>query len=153
MSFTVDLDGPSFQQAVARIRLVTKDLTELMTVLAGRVVRIVDRRFQKSGPRWVPLSERTLERRRAGSSKPLLDTGRLRASVVGRGEGSLYAVDSQSLTIGSDLVYAAIQQYGWPAGGKHPPPTIPARPYIPTEAEILAELTPVVDRYLQEKLK
>lgn len=145
MSFTVDLDGPSFQQAVARIRLVTTDLTELMTVLAGRVVRIVDRKFQKSGPGWVPLSERTLKQRRAGSSKPLLDTGRLRASAVGRGEGSLYAVDSQSLTVGTNLGYAATHQFG---RGR-----IPARPYIPTEAEILAELTPVVDRYLQEKLK
>jgi len=77
---------------------------------------------------WAPLKYRV--------GIPLTLTGRLKASITGEVQGS-------SVVLGTNLVYAAIHQYGgtgmW---GKHPV-TIPARPYVllqPADETTMAQI-------------
>ena len=146
-SITIDLDTSAFSPAMDEIKAATSDLKELCTLLAGRAVKMIDRKFQKSGPGWVPLSARTLRRRRKNGrgAKPLLDTGKLRASTVANGEGGVFEVSSTGFVVGSNLEYAAAHQFGIASRG------LPARPFIPTEESIVAEFTPVITRYFTDK--
>ena len=80
------------------------------------------------GHRWLPLRPATIRRRRGRSSRPLLDTGRLRSSFG-------YHVSGRRLVIGSDVKYAALHQFG--GGGSAITDAIrrrgrvPARPMLP----------------------
>lgn len=83
--------------------------------LAGMVLsRSFVKQFAASGvPVWVPLAASTVARRRKHSSRPLQDTGRLRRSYTAKSSlGSIYELTKLSLTMGSNLPYAAIHQHG-----------------------------------------
>ena len=72
-----------------------------------------------SGARWRPLAQaRARNRRKGDRGKPLVDTGRLRASVTTRPR-----VGEDGFAITADPIYAATHQYGRGA--------IPARPFLP----------------------
>ncbi len=72
-----------------------------------------------SGEPWKPLARaRARNRRKGDRGKPLVDTGRLRASVTTRPR-----VSEDGFVITADPVYAATHQYGRGA--------IPARPFLP----------------------
>jgi len=122
------------------------DLTELMSLLCGRAVKLLIRKFQNSGPGWVPLSKRTLalRRKKGKGAKPLLDTGRLRASLVSEGPSSVKEIGKVGFKLGTNLVYAASHQFG----RGH----IPARPFMPTQQELEDEFLPLVNRYLAKVL-
>lgn len=71
------------------------------------------------GVAWRPLARaRARNRRRGDRGKPLVDTGRLRASVTTRPQ-----VSEDGFVITADPIYAATHQYGRGA--------IPARPFLP----------------------
>lgn len=65
-----------------------------------------------AGQPWRPLAQP----RRRGPGRPLLDTGRLRASIT-------YRVDASGFVVETNVVYAATHQFGRGA--------IPARPFFP----------------------
>lgn len=140
------LDTRVYGEALRRVENELGDLSELMQLLCGRVVKLITRKFAQSGPGWVPLSKRTLQRRRkrGKGAKPLLDTGRLRASVVAEGEGSVKEITAIGFRLGTNLQYAATHQFG---RGR-----IPARPFMPTNAELEAEFYPLIERYLKAAL-
>ena len=72
-----------------------------------------------SGVTWRPLKRaRARNRKRGDVGKPLMDTGRLRASVT-----AAPRVTSDGFVITADPIYAATHQYGRGA--------IPARPFLP----------------------
>lgn len=60
------------------------------------------------GTPWSPLKHN----RPRGGSKPLLDTGVLRASLVGRAAGHIERVTPTSLEWGTNVLYAYTHQYG-----------------------------------------
>lgn len=72
--------------------------------------------FQSSsspdGTAWPALSALTVATRRQGSSKPLLDRGILAASVTARGTNNYESLTPHSLEVGSNLIYARLQQEG-----------------------------------------
>lgn len=140
------LDTTVYGQALRRVETTLGDLSELMELLCGRVIKMVTRKFAQSGPGWVPLSKRTLQRRRkkGKGAKPLLDTGRLRASVVAQGEGSVREITSIGFRLGTNLKYAGTHQFG---SGR-----VPARPFMPTNEELEAEFYPLIERYLARAL-
>ena len=72
------------------------------------------KQFAASGiPAWKPLAPSTAARRRKGSSRPLQDTGRLRRSYTAKNaSGNIHEMTRLSLTVGSNLAYAATHQYG-----------------------------------------
>jgi phage gpG-like protein len=61
---------------------------------------------------WKPLAKSTIARRRKKSSKPLLDTGRLRRSVTGKGGKNVYNITKHWLVMGTNVEYARIHQQG-----------------------------------------
>lgn len=73
-----------------------------------------------TGTPWEPLKETTIARRRKGSSKPLVDTGKLRGSVVAT------VANKAQITVGTNVTYAAPHQFG--ASSKN----IPQRRFLPT---------------------
>lgn len=81
------------------------------------------------GRPWQPLRPVTISRRRGSSYHILKDTGRL-ANSVG------WSVSGNSVTVGTNVIYAATHQYGradnrmynTPRGARAP---IPARPFFP----------------------
>lgn len=105
--------------------------------MAAEAVDLVAEGFRGSkapdASAWRPLARaRARNRRKGDRGKPLVDTGRLRASVTARP-----VVTADSFTIGTGLVYAATHQYGRGA--------IPARPFLP-----LPNLPPTWARTLED---
>lgn len=80
----------------------------LMQAIGQSLVSSTIRRFsQQVGPDgtpWAPLSKATLKKR-GPNAKALLASGRLRQSIT-------FAATSNSVEIGSNLIYARIQQLG-----------------------------------------
>lgn len=74
------------------------------------------------GTPWAPWSEGYAASRAPGQSL-LVGTGALRDSIA-------WSIDGDALSIGSNLVYAAIHQLGGEAGMAPGPAAIPARPYL-----------------------
>lgn len=91
--------------------------------MAAEATDLVAEGFRSStspaGAPWRPLARaRARNRRKGDRGKPLVDTGRLRASVTTRPQ-----VSEDGFVITADPVYAATHQYGRGA--------IPARPFLP----------------------
>lgn len=119
--------------------------------IAGEVMRgSIERTFREQGSpagSWAPLAASTLKRGKGGAGRlKLIQSGRLKNSIS-------YLMSGNTLVIGTNLVYAHIQQEGGFAGrrepsnkrklghhidhhfGVHGPmkwrrPFIPARPYL-----------------------
>lgn len=98
----------------------TQDMTPAMKVGAQAIQRLMAKTFDNSasptGQKWDALSEQTIERRRKQSSTPLVDTGRLRASMA-------TSYGARNINFGTNVNYAGFQQFGT----RH----IPARPFMP----------------------
>ena len=97
------------------------------------------------GDAWQPLSTATLANKRRGkNAKILRDTGVLMNSIA-------YKSGTDSVSVGSAVIYAAIHQFGGQAG-KGKKVYIPARPFFPTNGlpdDQLAEVVGVLESYLQ----
>lgn len=86
--------------------------------LWGRVGGARRRHFTRAGAVRRPVA------RRMANAKPLVDHGHLRNSIT-------YEVTAEAVQVGTDnKVYAAIHQFGGPAGRKDHRVHIPARPYL-----------------------
>ena len=98
---------------------------------------------------WQALSPVTLQKKK-GSLK-LVESGHLQRSI--RTSTKLGKVE-KAVSIGSNLEYAAIHQFGGRAG-RNRKVTIPARPYLPlnTAGEIAPSLDRAIDRVLSGFLK
>src|SRR5574341_1107956 len=84
-------------------------LQPVLEVYAQDLKTLVDDSFDQSrapdGNAWAPLAPSTIARRRRGSSKPLVDTGRLRNSITA-------VALNDTLRVGTNVIYAGIQQFG-----------------------------------------
>ncbi len=125
----------------------TRDLSEPMNAIGVYIVKRSRERFEKSGPGWPPLSQRTLVRRRKGSGKPLLDTGRLRASIGNVNRGGIFEIDERSVRVGTNVIYAAIHNFGGRAGRGHRV-EIPARPFLYVEDKDIDVFKEIILKYL-----
>jgi phage gpG-like protein len=98
----------------------TRDAVKAMAAEASDLVAEGFRQSTApSGTPWRPLAKaRARNRRRGDSGKPLLDTGRLRASVT-----TAPRISGDGFVITADPIYAATHQYG-----RGP---IPPRPFLP----------------------
>jgi phage gpG-like protein len=111
-----DNASPMLKLALARL----KDFRTPLTLAGGYMFRATQQQFDsegaRSGDKWEPLSPRTIKSRRKGKGiggvKILQDTGRLKSSVTHRTGGSIYDLQPSMLTMGTNLVYAAIHQHG-----------------------------------------
>lgn len=122
------------------------DRIELLNDLGSEVENQTRRRIDSektdpSGDAWSEWSDEYKKTRHGGQSKL-------------QGEGDLFesiqqAVDSDSVTVGSNLIYAAIHQYG----GEDVGIPIPARAYLGFSEENEEDLLAVVETYIEDHLK
>lgn len=102
-----------------KIRNVLKhfDVNEILQAVGNRQLRWIDKNFRAGGieRRWPPLSPRTIARRRLGSSRPLMDTGRLRMSFTRRPHrpsDAIFTRRGTTVTIGTNVEYAVYHEEG-----------------------------------------
>lgn len=103
-SFTVDLDDVKARAALAHWEAADGDLGELMDVIGGALRdNVLDRFEHGRGPDGTPWKKSERATRQSGQT--LVDTARLRDSIT-------YAASSRDVTVGSNVIYAAIHQFG-----------------------------------------
>lgn len=113
------------------------DLSKKANNLAPILYHTQDAMYQKSmdsfekesdafGNPWKPT--KSLKNQKFGKKKILQDTGVLKESVIARNNGV------NKVSVGSNLSYAPIHQFGGKAG-KRGRSNIPARPYLPISKE------------------
>ncbi|HKV94886.1 MAG TPA: phage virion morphogenesis protein [Candidatus Angelobacter sp.] len=121
--------------------------------IAGAVMRSsIEQTFRDQGSpagSWPALAPSTLKRGKGGiGRKMLIQSGRMKNSIN-------YLVEGNTLTIGTNLRYAAIQQKGGIAGRKGPfkkkngrRPFIPARPFVVFRPEDPQRIADAMQRYI-----
>lgn len=116
--FVVEVDARSFLRVAARLDQATTDWRRFFEKGLGPIIlRMVDQNFRRQGRpgEWTPLHPRTLARRRKGGvgARILADTGRLRQSIVAaNAPGHVFQNTPRAMTIGTNLEYANIHQFG-----------------------------------------
>lgn len=126
-----------FQAALQRVskfrRAVLLDqLADLM--LTQNRKRLDQEKESPSGESWAPWSESYSERKKGGEQ--LEESGQLLDSLQAQS-------GSDGVSLGSDLIYAAVHLYGDEARG------IPARPYLGFSDDDLVELGEVAESFLR----
>ncbi|HHV7522981.1 TPA: phage virion morphogenesis protein [Burkholderia orbicola] len=102
------IDNVDFTAAIERYQALLRDASPLMGLVAEEMLGAVETNFAEQGrPKWLGLSKSTLRRRReaAGAGKILQLSGRLVSSIV-------MHHDATSAVVGTNVVYAAIHQFG-----------------------------------------
>lgn len=160
VTITVDTKpvAAMLRQLAERMDKLAPVMAEIGDVVVNQTDEAFERGASPGGARW-PRSGRV----RVHGGQTLIDTGRLRNSITRR-------VASTSVEVGSNVVYAAIQQLGGRTaphvirprrkkalafGGRvfrsvnHPGSNIPARPFLPDDASLdWEEIRATIRRYL-----
>lgn len=162
----IKVDDASVRRALSTLSGRVGQLWPALKNIGEYMVRSTWERFdaQKDpgGTPWAPLKNTTLLRKRG--SKILIETSRLRDSIV-------YKVSEREVAIGTNVVYAAIHQFGgktkpttirakskkalfWPGAAhpvssvRHPGSTIPARPFLGISEEDRQEIAAIFGDHL-----
>ncbi|AJY43064.1 phage virion morphogenesis protein [Burkholderia humptydooensis] len=102
------VDDTQYEAAMARVYALMQDASPITSLIAALMLDAVEENFAQQGrPKWLGLSPKTLKRRReeAGTGKILQRSGRLASSVTS-------THDATSARVGTNVVYAAIHQFG-----------------------------------------
>ncbi|WP_124076149.1 phage virion morphogenesis protein [Burkholderia gladioli] len=102
------IDASRFETVMGRIQGLMRDATPLMGLVSEEMMGAVEENFEQQGrPKWLGLSPKTWKRRReaAGTGKILQRSGRLLSSMS-------KSHDATSARVGTNVVYAAIHQFG-----------------------------------------
>lgn len=144
---SVQVDDRQVQAALARLAARVRDLEPVFASMGQVVVTRADLSFRgeqsPAGDAWAALSAVTLRRRRGSTAQILSDTGRLANSITAH-------ASAQAVRVGTNVAYAAVQQFGNPANrmyntaGGHAAP-IPARPFLPTDGLPAADQADMLD--------
>jgi phage virion morphogenesis protein len=112
----VTIDDSLFRRHEAERLARIRDMRPAMQIVEQDIITSTDMNFRRAqtpeGTAWEPLKKSTIKQRRKGSSKPLNDTGVLRASITTGKKGNVNQVNNQSVQVGTNLPYAAIHQFG-----------------------------------------
>lgn len=137
VAIQVKVEDGEIKALLGRLSQRTKDLTPVMRTI-GQIVRTsVIKNFEKGGrpERWQP-SQRAL----MAGGLTLVDTARLRNSINAK-------ASSNSVEIGTNVIYGAIHQLGGQAGrGKKV--TIPARPFLAVQTEDWTEIKKAITDHI-----
>ena len=103
----------------------------------------IKQKITQGDPSWPPLKPETIKRK--GSSKPLIDTGKLRASITHKVEDDKALVGIFS---GEALNYAAVHEFGAPRKN------IPERSYLrKTFDEKKDEIERLIDAEIEKVIR
>jgi phage virion morphogenesis protein len=140
MQIKVSIQDNGIREMLERLQGRMGNLSPVMRDIGEIVRRSVERNFEAQGRpgKWLP-SQRALKT----GGQTLSLTGRLRRSFSVKGAGS-------RVTVGTNVVYAAIQQMGGKAG-RGRKVTVPARPFLMVQGEDWTEIRRQVADYLFKK--
>lgn len=147
--FTIRVDSAALAAALSRLSGAASDLSPALDDIGDDWIELARLCFTDGvspyGDPWAPIQFRMIGEGsgavQADAGQPLLSTGVLRNSIGKNVEGN-------TLTVGTDLIYAGVHQYGATikpvraSALRFPTPTgyavkksvtIPARPYLPTD--------------------
>lgn len=114
----ISFNGDKASKKLAEMIERSKDLSAPLSAGAAAIKKLIDDSFRNSvspaGEAWKDLAPSTVEKRRKGSNKPLVDTGILRAAAFAR-------VDGNSIVFGDNMSYAGPQQFGAEHDGVYKP--------------------------------
>lgn len=141
-----EVDASALHAAIARfagLRLDDADLLDRVGAVTegGARRRIDEDKAAPDGSPWAPWSARTAAKRRRGQSL-LQKEGDLLDSLGFETRGA-------GVATGSNLVYAAIQQFGGAEVGR---PGHPARPYLGLSRDDEQDLADVLERWAARKM-
>lgn len=135
-SVTVDADFQPIRDYLAQVEALGTNATDLFDEIGAALVSSTQARFSTStapdGSGWKPV-------KRGG--KPLVDQGILKGSMT-------HQAHPDSVEVGTNLVYAAIHQFGGKAGRNHGV-TIDARPYLGISPEDETEVVAILRDYIE----
>jgi phage virion morphogenesis protein len=139
VSVRVEVKDAAVQAALGALLARAGDLTPAMDEIGGALVASVLARFETGaapgGAPWIP-SRRAL----AEGGQTLVKSGRLRASIT-------HLAGPDSVTVGTNVVYAAIHQFGGRAG-RGRKTALPARPFLGLDAGDEAEIVRILREHL-----
>jgi phage virion morphogenesis protein len=150
---TITVHAANAQAAMRRILVRMADASPLMDQIGLAMTASTLLRFKggvgPDGSPWAPLSPVTILRRRKRSSKPLLDTGRLRNSIT-------HKANRRSVVIGTGVIYGRTHQFGarkgafgaTRRGSPIPWGDIPSRPFLGISDRDEKTIVRLVGRYL-----
>lgn len=106
---SVRVDDAEITAALRRLQERCGNLQKPLAEIGQTLVTLTDLSFKNQrdpwGNAWTKLAASTLRQRRGTTAAILRDTGRLASSISSR-------ADQDSVTIGTNVVYAAIHQFG-----------------------------------------
>lgn len=157
----VDLTGiEEIRRIIARLERMGR--RPPMADIGNIIVNATDQAFEDEGPGWRPLAVRTYHmsyrgkthtqkgkvtrgfERHLANRQILQKSGRLRNSITARSTAT-------EVTVGTNLPYAAIHQFGGKAG-RGRKVKIPARPYLPITGNTLrGDVMAEILKYLGDK--
>ncbi len=139
---SVEIDGAMLNAALARMAAVLADPSAALDQIGRYLVASTLRRFERErapdGSPWLK-SARAL----AEDGQTLTDTGRLRGSIA-----HTVADGGRAVEVGSNVIYAAIHQFGGRAG-RGRKAKLPARPYLGIDERDRTNILRIVSRALE----
>ena len=127
--------------AIGNPRRIAEGLVSIGGLVESQTRRRFDERRAPDGTPWAPWSESYRETRKAGQSL-LVATGAFRDSVA-------WNLTGDELSVGSNLVHAAIHQEGGTSDMAPGPAAIPARPWLGLSDDDVAEIQDVMGEWIQ----
>lgn len=139
-----------------------RDMTPVYRDWGHRMLNSVSQNFRVGGrpDRWAPLAQATILGRLGGKRKAMKRKGGMRAPAARKAAGFKtlvrsarlknsisYRLISNGIEVGTNVVYAAIHQYGGKAG-RGRSVTIPARPYLVVQDEDLRVMADAMERHI-----
>lgn len=124
--FDIQLDDEELRERLASLMASVSDTLPMMRGIAAELAAETEFAFMDEGPGWPQLAPATVAAREAKgrSAHPILQvTNALARSITTQ-------ADRDQAQIGSNLIYAPIQQLGGEAGRDHQV-EIPAREFLP----------------------
>lgn len=149
----IDLDDSRFDGIMDKVRAVNDDPKPALQIMSVLALQAIDRKFRQEGPGWTKLTPRyEARKRKLGKDGPILHfNGTLKAAMVDPTEslGGIFRMEDDgqatTLTMGTNLVYAATHQWG-----RGP---IPARPFLPGVDELIDPFKQALTGYIKEHTK
>lgn len=146
MSQFMDITLKTATPALEKLARKLADKTPVHRMVAGTMADKVEENFARRGrPKWMELAPATIAKRRKRGTWPgqiLQESGQLAASVAPR-------ATARSATVGTNLAYAAIHQFGGQAG-RNRAVTIPARPFLSLTETDAIEIREDVQNYFMD---
>ena len=162
----ITIDDQAVRAKLAEMEARLGNLTPAMEIIGQQVVTSVQRNFEAGGrpSAWAPLSWATLAKRGKKGKGGWMGMSRgkvlVRQGMAGGLLGSIHAKpEADKVTVGTDKIYAAVQQFGEGKGAAGttkrgaliPWGNIPARPYLLVQDSDWPKVTRQLADYLMGK--